>query len=89
MRGLGGITRRGLASLAAGALAACLLPLGGCGASPAGDPGDAWRVIGSNGEWVGTARFSDADGYGFADNGLAAVEDEGTGLWGFVDESGS
>ena len=89
MRGPGGITRRGFASLAAGALASLLLPLGGCGASPAGDPGDAWRVIGSNGEWVGTARFSDADEYGFASNGLAAVEDAGTGLWGFVDETGS
>ena len=89
MRGPGGITRRGFASLAAGTLAALLLPLGGCGASPAGDPGDAWRVIGSSGDWVGTARFSDADGYGFAANGLAAVEDEETGLWGFVDETGS
>lgn len=82
------MTRRGFASLAAGALASLLLPLGGCGASPAGDPGDAWRVIGSSGEWVGTARFSDADEYGFAANGLAAVEDEETGLWGFVDEAG-
>ena len=88
MKGPGGITRRGFASLAAGALASLLLPLGGCGASPAGDPGDAWRVIGSSGEWVGTARFSDADGYGFASNGLAAVEDAGTDLWGFVDEAG-
>ena len=88
MRGPSGITRRRLASLAAGALASLLLPLGGCGASPAGDPGDAWRVIDSNGDWVGAARFSDADGYGFAANGLAAVEDEETGLWGFVDEAG-
>ena len=88
MKGPGGITRRGFASLAAGALASLLLPLGGCGASPAGDPGDAWRVIGSNGEWVGTARFSDADEYGFAPNGLAAVQDAETELWGFVDEAG-
>ena len=88
MKGPDTITRRGFASLAAGALASLLLPLGGCGASPAGDPGDAWRVIGSSGEWVGTARFSDADEYGFAPNGLAAVEDAGTGLWGFVDEAG-
>ncbi|WP_314026590.1 WG repeat-containing protein [Olsenella uli] len=89
MKGPDTITRRGFASLAAGALASLLLPLGGCGASPAGDPGDAWRVIGSSGDWVGTARFSDADGYGFAANGLAAVEDEETGLWGFADETGS
>ena len=88
MKGPDTITRRGFASLAAGARASLLLPLGGCGASPAGDPGDAWRVIGSNGEWVGTARFSDADGYGFAPNGLAAVQDAETGLWGFVDEAG-
>ena len=88
MRGPSGITRRRLASLAAGALASLLLPLGGCGASPAGDPGDAWRVIGSNGEWVGAARFSDADKHGFASNGLAAVQDAETELWGYVDESG-
>ena len=88
MKGPDTITRRGFASLAAGALASLLLPLGGCGASPAGDPGDAWRVIGSSGEWVGTARFSDADEYGFAPNGLAAVQDAETELWGFVDEAG-
>ena len=88
MKGPDTITRRGFASLAAGALASLLLPLGGCGASPAGDPGDAWRVIGSSGAWVGTARFSDADGYGFAANGLAAVEDPTTDLWGYVDSSG-
>ena len=89
MKGPDTITRRGFASLAAGALASLLLPLGGCGASPAGDPGDAWRVIGSSGEWVGTARFSDADEYGFAPNGLAAVQDAETELWGFADETGS
>ncbi|WP_278591576.1 WG repeat-containing protein [Olsenella uli] len=88
MRGPGGITRRRLASLTAGALASLLLPLGGCGASPAGDPGDAWRVIDSNGDWVGAARFSDADKHGFASNGLAAVQDAETELWGYVDESG-
>ena len=88
MKGPGGITRRMLASLAAGALASLLLPLGGCGASPAGDPGDAWRVIDSNGDWVGAARFSDADKHGFASNGLAAVQDAETELWGYVDESG-
>ncbi|WP_130811161.1 WG repeat-containing protein, partial [Olsenella sp. Marseille-P4559] len=89
MRGPCGITRRGLASLAAGALAACL-----CGCEAGGDPSGAseqgarWRVIDSSGDWVGTARFSDADGYGFASNGLAAVQDPTTDLWGYVDSSG-
>jgi hypothetical protein len=90
MRGTGGITRRGFASLAAGALAACL-----CGCEAGGDPSGAsgrkaqWFIIDSQGEPVGTAHFSDADGYGFASNGLAAVQDAETGLWGFVDESGA
>ena len=85
MRGPGGITRRGFASLAAGTLAACLC---GCDAGSPEDHGGKWFIIGSRGEPVGTARFSDADEYGFAPNGLAAVQDAETELWGFVDKSG-
>ena len=85
MKGPGGITRRGFASLAAGTLAACLC---GCDAGSPEDHGGKWFIIGSRGEPVGTARFSDADEYGFAPNGLAAVQDAETELWGFVDKSG-
>ena len=85
MRGPGGITRRGFASLAAGTLAALLC---GCDAGSPEDHGGKWFIIGSRGEPVGTARFSDADEFGFAPNGLAAVQDAETELWGFVDKSG-
>ena len=78
MRGTGGITRRGFASLAAGTLAACLC---GCDAGSPEDHGGKWFIIGSRGEPVGTARFSDADEYGFAPNGLAAAQVDETGSW--------
>ena len=93
MRKLGDAARQAIFALAAITvmLVAALL----CGCEAGGDPSGAseqearWFIIGSQGEPVGTARFSDADGYGFAANGLAAVEDEETGLWGFADETGS
>lgn len=92
MRRPGDVARWVIPTLAAlvVTLAACL-----CGCEAGEDPSGAseqearWFIIGSQGEPVGTARFSDADGYGFAPNGLAAVQDAETGLWGFADETGS
>ncbi len=69
-------------------VAAATVVICSCGAGPADTSDGKWRVINSSGDWVGTARFSDADEYGFASNGLAAVQDAGTELWGYVDESG-
>ena len=69
-------------------VAAATIVICSCDAGPADTSDGEWRVIGSSGEWVGTARFSDADEYGFAPNGLAAVQDAETELWGFVDKSG-
>ena len=86
MRGPGGITRRGFASLAAGALAACLC---GCEAGSTEDHSGEWYIIDGRGEPAGTASFGGASSYGFASNGLAAAMDEKTGLWGFVDADGN
>ena len=69
-------------------VAAATIVICSCDAGPADTSDGEWRVIGSSGDCVGTARFSDADEYGFAPNGLAAVQDAETELWGFVDKSG-
>ena len=89
MRKLGDAARQAIFALAAITVMLVAALLCGCDAGSPEDHSGEWFVIGSQGEPVGTARFSDADGYGFAANGLAAVEDEETGLWGFVDETGS
>jgi hypothetical protein len=52
-------------------------------------PEDGWAIIDSEGSVISRIRFSDADDYGFASNGLAAVKDTGSGLWGYVREDGS
>ena len=69
-------------------VAAATIVICSCDAGPADTSDGEWRVIGSSGDCVGTARFSDADEYGFAPNGLAAVQDAETELWGFADKSG-
>ncbi|MCH3957499.1 MAG: WG repeat-containing protein [Olsenella sp.] len=52
-------------------------------------PEDGWAIIDSEGSVISRIRFSDADDYGFASNGLAAVKDTESGLWGYVREDGS
>lgn len=69
-------------------VAVAIVVICSCDAGPANSSDGEWRVIDSNGDWVGAARFSDADKHGFASNGLAAVQDAETELWGYVDESG-
>ena len=88
MRKLGDAARQAIFALAAITVMLVAALLCGCDAGSPEDHSGEWFVIGSQGEPVGTARFSDADGYGFAANGLAAVEDPTTDLWGYVDSSG-
>lgn len=71
-------------------LAAILcLSVVGCAATPAEPPAGEWGIIDSEGNFVSGAHFADADAYGFADNGLAAVRDSETWLVGYVREDGS